>query len=196
MSAQANLAALFTPTQEEIWNENIANWQPIPVHTIPQSMDYLLYAGKKCPKYDATLKKYLKESPEVQRIYSEYADLFPYWSKKSGGNITTITDVYWLYNTLHIEQDHNKSLSDWARKAIEPNGTMEYIATYDFKTYADTPQLARLKSGFLIKEILEHFTQKANSTLQQDRSLWLYSGHDITMTNILNSLRLYEVCFI
>lgn len=70
---------------------------------------------------------------------------------------------------------------------------MEYIATFDFKTYADLPITARLKSGFLLKEMLEHFSQKINSTLEPDRSIWFYSGHDITITNMLNSLRLYEV---
>lgn len=70
---------------------------------------------------------------------------------------------------------------------------MEYIATFDFKTYTDTPQLARLKSGFLLKEIIEHFYQKVNSTLQPNRSVWMYSAHDITITNMLNSLNLYEV---
>lgn len=53
---------------------------------------------------------------------------------------------------------------------------MEYIAKFDYKTYADTTQLARLKSGFLLKEIMDHFSQKINSTLKPDRSMWLYSG--------------------
>lgn len=72
---------------------------------------------------------------------------------------------------------------------------MEYIAQFDYKTYADTPELARLKSGFLLKEMLEHFSQKVNSTLEPNRTLWLYSGHDLTILNMLNSLGLYEVCF-
>lgn len=84
-------------------------------------------------------------------------------------------------------------LPEWAAKAI--NGPMEYIAQFDYKTYADTPELARLKSGFLLKEMLEHFSQKINSTLKPNRSLWLYSGHDLTILNMLNTLGLYEVCF-
>lgn len=192
MSAQANLAGLYPPIEDEVWNKDIM-WHPIPVHTVPQNLDYVLYASKECPKYQVVYDQYLNDSPEVQRIHTEYADLFPFLTKMSGANITTITDVYWLYNTLHIERDHNKSLAHWAEEAIKPNGTMEYIATFDFKTYTDTPQLARLKSGFLIKEILEHFSQKVNSTLQPNRSVWFYSAHDITITNMLNSLGLYEV---
>lgn len=192
MSALVNLAGLYPPTVDEIWNENIM-WHPIPVHTVPQSLDYVLYASKYCPKYQVVYDKYLNDSPEAQRIHTEHADLFPFLTEMSGANITTITDVYWLYNTLDIERDHNKSLAHWAEEVIKPNGTMEYIATFDYKTYTDTPQLARLKSGFLLKEILEHFSQKVNLTLQPNRSVWFYSAHDITITNMLNSLGLYEV---
>lgn len=58
---------------------------------------------------------------------------------------------------------------------------------------ADTKELARLQSGFLLKEIFDRFAQKLNSTLQPDRSLWLYSAHDLTIMCMLNSLGLFEV---
>lgn len=38
MSALSNLAGLFPPTGKQIWNQNI-NWQPIPIHTVPEKMD-------------------------------------------------------------------------------------------------------------------------------------------------------------
>lgn len=69
---------------------------------------------------------------------------------------------------------------------------MEYIGKFDFVLYASTPEMARFASGFLIKEILEHFTQKVNSTLNPDRVLWLYSGHDYSITNALNSFGLFK----
>lgn len=129
MSAQANLAGLFPPTHDdEKWHTNIS-WQPIPgefkfenqvvislknivynftVHTIPWDMDYVLTTGKHCPAYEFAMQKNMKESAEVQRIYSEYADLFQSWSQSSGENVSTITDVFKLYNTLVVEKDHNK----------------------------------------------------------------------------------------
>lgn len=57
----------------------------------------------------------------------------------------------------------------------------------------NTKLLARLTTGFLIREILERFTMKKDSTLSPDRSLWVYSAHDETIFRILMSLRLYEV---
>lgn len=70
---------------------------------------------------------------------------------------------------------------------------MEYIAEIASSTHAATPGLARIKFGFLFKQMLEHFTQKINSTLKPDRSVWLYSGHDLTILNILNGLRIHDV---
>lgn len=109
MSAQANLAGLFAPKAEEIWNKNIL-WQPIPVHTVPRVLDHVLAAKKPCPKYMQAFDDYVKKSAEVQRIYTEYAPLFKYWSEMSGENIETILQAYWLYDTLQIEQYRNKTL--------------------------------------------------------------------------------------
>lgn len=109
MSAQANLAGLFFPGDEEKWNQNIL-WQPIPVHTQPNTWDHILSGGRYCAKYNKLFKKYMKESPEVQRIYSEYKELLAYWSEMSGTNIKTTEDVYYLYSTLTIERDQNKTL--------------------------------------------------------------------------------------
>lgn len=113
MSALANLAGLFPPTtEEEIWNNEI-NWQPIPVHTTPHLLDYVLSGGKECLKYESAYKDYMKESKEVQRIYTEYAHLFTHWSRMTGANISTIPQVNDLYDTIKIEKKYKKKLVEF-----------------------------------------------------------------------------------
>lgn len=107
MSAQANLAGLFTPSDEEKWIDDI-KWQPIPVHTVPRNLDHIIAIEQNCPKYKYLLAKYTNNSDERQRIFTEYADLIAYWSKMSGQNITSTYDIYWLFNTLDIEREQNK----------------------------------------------------------------------------------------
>lgn len=71
---------------------------------------------------------------------------------------------------------------------------MNYIAQLNYQYTTNTPRLARLQSGFFIKEILKHFYEKINGTLQPlDRSLYLYVAHDYTVGNLLNSLKLFKV---
>ncbi|KAJ6635615.1 Testicular acid phosphatase like [Pseudolycoriella hygida] len=190
MSAQACLAGLFPPDDDDKLNGEIL-WQPIPVHTKP------LYSanGTLCEKHDAAYEKFLTESPELQKIYREHADFFTHLTEKSGEDIETVSDVYYLHNTLSIEKSRHLALPDWAEKVMEPNGIAEHLAKLNFTLASANPQLARLKSGILIKEIMDRFTKKLFSALEPNRSLWLYSAHDDTISNILNSLGLFELHF-
>lgn len=107
MSAQTALAGLYPPNEDEKWHNEIL-WQPIPVHTIPWNMDHVLTTGRHCPKFEDALQKYRKESPEVQRIYTEHSDLLVHWTKESGMDISSTRDVFLLHNTLFTEKERNK----------------------------------------------------------------------------------------
>lgn len=87
------------------------------------------------------------------------------------------------------------SLPEWTSKIFLPGGDLEWISNFAFEEATNTKELARLKSGFLLREILDRFNAKANSTLTPNRSIWLYSAHDLTIANMLNSLNLFEVIF-
>lgn len=107
MSAMSNLAGLFPPAGPQVWDADLM-WQPIPVHTMPDSMDYTLAGKRPCPKYDYALKK-LKQSDEFRALDKRFKPLYEYLSKNSGKTVTSITDVQYLYNTLYIEELKNLS---------------------------------------------------------------------------------------
>lgn len=84
------------------------------------------------------------------------------------------------------------SLPEWTKKVF-PGGDLEMLAAKCFQINTSTPELARLKSGFLIREIINRFTDKIASKLMPNRSIWIYSAHDSTIASVLNSLGLFEV---
>lgn len=107
MSAQSLLAGLFPPNSDELWNGNLM-WQPIPVHTAPRDMDYVLNAKDSCPRYDKALKLY-EASPEHQALFEKYKELFEYLEEHTGMPIRTLDDVYKINNTLWIQSINNKA---------------------------------------------------------------------------------------
>jgi lysosomal acid phosphatase len=66
------------------------------------------------------------------------------------------------------------------------------ISARSFATNTYTPELARLKTGPLLKEILDRSTNKTIGKLSPNRSMWVYSAHDTTVANVLNTLGLFE----
>lgn len=64
---------------------------------------------------------------------------------------------------------------------------------FRFSVLTMSPMLARLKVGPILKEIVTRMvhliTNQKNITLQK---LAIYSGHDITIGNILNSLGIFD----
>lgn len=107
MSAQTNLAALYKPTDDEVWDKKL-DWQPIPVHTVPAEFDYTLYCKRECPEYRSAFKKFERKSDEVQKILIDNKDLFKYWSEKCGLKLKRIKHIHKLYKTLSMERAQNK----------------------------------------------------------------------------------------
>lgn len=105
-SALSNLAGLFPPTIDDTWHSDIL-WNPIPVHSIPLDLDYIIHAGRQCPKYDAAFNQFVMESTEVQEIYAKYGETFTYLSEKCGKNLTTFNDILGLYKTFYMENLRN-----------------------------------------------------------------------------------------
>lgn len=48
--------------------------------------------------------------------------------------------------------------------------------------------MVRIRSGFLLKEMLERSFKKVNGTLKPDLSLFVYSAHSSTITTLMNGI--------
>lgn len=189
-SSEVNLAGLFPPKGFQIWNEKL-KWQPVPVHTQPQTDDYLLAGDKRCNHFDYVMLQYMNGT-EYKGFFERYSSLISYLEKYSGMKLPTITDLANLYDVLFIEQLKHKRLPLWAEQVMQPDGDFQYLAFYWYRMFTATPEMKKLRSGYLLKEILDRFTNKTQMQLSPNRSLWMYFGHDITISNMLNSLGVFN----
>lgn len=188
MSAYANLAGFYPPTGKDIWNKNL-NWQPIPVHTT-KGVNDVLSSKQNCPAYDHALSK-LRKSEEFVKMDEKNKRIYKYLTKNAGKKVHNLEGVQKIYNCLFIEELYNKTLPTWT-KSIYPYG-LKSIAAQSFATKTYTRELARLRIGPLLNEIFDRFVNKTISHLIPNRSLHIYSAHDSTIANVLNTLKLFEI---
>lgn len=83
----------------------------------------------------------------------------------------------------------------WALEALV-NKKFKYLAEFYFAMYTQTTLMKTLRMGYLLKEILDRSENKTMSSLNPDRSLWMYFAHDNTIVDLLNGLGVYEVCYL
>ncbi|KAL0112370.1 hypothetical protein PUN28_012004 [Cardiocondyla obscurior] len=181
MSAQALFAGLFVPRFEDEFVPGLT-WTPVPVHSIPRNLDKLITVKAPCPRLENALKQAYAE--EAERSGAKMADYYKELANYTGQNISTITDVEFLYNTLEIEEQHGLQLPEWTRKFY--NNEMREIAARSLAIFTDGVIQKRLRGGPLLKEILKNM-EESRSNSKAKRS-YFYSAHDITIVNVLRAM--------
>uniref|UniRef100_A0A1B6G422 acid phosphatase n=1 Tax=Cuerna arida TaxID=1464854 RepID=A0A1B6G422_9HEMI len=189
MSAASNLAAIYPPKGSQKWNPKL-NWQPIPIHTMPEHLDSVLSGKKPCPAYDRELERVLK-SPEIQALNERFADVYKVLNEYTGRKATTLKDIEYVFNTLYIESLYNFTLPTWT-KSVFPEPMLE-ASKFSFAMSTWTPKLARLKSGLLVQDMIGHLHKKSENKAKPNRNMWIYSAHDSTISSLLNTLGVFDL---
>jgi len=185
MSAEANLAGLYSTDPEISSLPTGLNWRPIPVHTQLTSYDNKLRGGK-CPKR----RKKIKSVQEIIRnaIYSW--KIFPYLTKHSGKKVIEVTDAHYIYDVLQIEESFNLTLPKWTKQVYpEP---LRSIAVLAYPSKCLTPATARLQGGPLLKEMVTHMNNTVQGMSSPREKMFMYSGHDYTIGCLLGSLNIFD----
>ncbi|KAL7729747.1 hypothetical protein ACLKA6_014615 [Drosophila palustris] len=189
MSAQSVLAGLMPPLE----NKNVLPipWQPVAINTLARNDDTLLAQKKPCIKYDNILQKlYKTPPPELQKLNEDNKALFKLLSKNTGKNISNVLDVELLYTTLKTEEEANLALPDWTEN-IYPE-EMRTLVERSYALFTETHLMKRIKGGAFLTEILKKMQNKRRKNLNPDRKIFLYSGHDVTLVNVMNSLGIID----
>lgn len=84
------------------------------------------------------------------------------------------------------------SLPPWAEK-LKSDSDFENLLNFESSIYTRRTECKKIRSGYLLKEILDRSTSKTKSTLLPDRSLWMYFAHYSTIRDMLSSLGLPQV---
>lgn len=74
---------------------------------------------------------------------------------------------------------------------MQPDGDFEYLAARWYQIQTVTKEMQKLKAGFLLREILQQFTDKIQ--LNTTQQLWMYFAHDVTVANMMNTLGFFDV---
>lgn len=197
-SAAINTAALFPPVadSEDRWTEAAGSigtvWQPVPVHTVPLHLDEHLWCGRPCPAYDQLFRHAHQRLIEHYHVHHKH--LMAYVSKHSGSPLRSILDVWSVYDSLTVEAENNLTLPVWTERVFPHDGPLRQVSLAAYTLQTSHPQMARLKFGWLLRDIFGRFEAKsAGKLVPVRRSMWIYSGHDITLSGLLNTLGMYNV---
>jgi len=185
MSAYCTLAGLFPPVGDQIWNTDLL-WQPIPVHTVPKNIDYLLNPDSYCPLYAEIIFETFNSTRALEQM-KKHQDLFDLLTEKSGQNVTSFYDVYDIEGGVQIERWNNLTQPEWLTDQVFEE-MVDVKNIYLSYLHPDN-QTRRLRGGPLLGEMLNNMKSKAADASNQ-REICLYTAHDATIIGLMSAMGL------
>jgi len=188
MTLATVLASFFPPKGTPMeWNTRY-NWQPIPIFSQPLNEDTLLLVRTACPRYFEALQEVM-ELPEVKAEIEPYLEMFKELTKLTGMKIAEPEDAQSLYLTLLAEQEFGLKLPDWTKEYFPDKLQFLTEQSYIYNIY--NTELQKIKAGPFLKKMLTEMKDKREDKLK-DKKLFIYTGHDSTVVNILSALKVWE----
>ncbi|XP_071321083.1 lysosomal acid phosphatase isoform X2 [Trachinotus anak] len=192
MSAEANLAGLYPPSGQQVFNPNL-RWQPIPVHTVPQSEERLLsFPLGDCPRYKQLMND-TEHTQEFINVTTTYQDIIELVRNKTGLNKTSVESVWSVYDTLYCESLHNMSAPDWLTPDVMEK--LRVLKDFGFQVIFGVykqQEKSRLQGGILLSEIVKNLSKMAAPDPKQRLKMMMLSAHDTTVAALQASLMVFN----
>ncbi|XP_052637969.1 lysosomal acid phosphatase [Harpia harpyja] len=192
MSAETNLAGLYPPEGQQMFNPNIS-WQPIPVHTVPESEERLLkFPLTPCPRYEQ-LQNETRHSAEYINKTKENWQFLQMVANETGIRDVSLECVWSVYDTLFCEQAHKMDLPAWVTPDVMTR--LKQLKDFGFEFLFgihNRVEKARLQGGVLLNHIRKNLTKAANVSAHQNLKLLAYSAHDTTLVALQMALDVYN----
>ncbi|CAH0548758.1 unnamed protein product [Brassicogethes aeneus] len=173
MSAMSNLAGLYPPKGQQIWNKDI-KWQPIPVR-----FNLSLQTPENCPVYEDLSNK--AELELFEDICSQHGDILEYLAEKTGAEINDMaTLVYTIIDPLKCEEAQGLKLPKWT-DTVYPKPLVDWVSLY-YSLGTSSSKLAQFRIGPVFQSILDHFENVNEKVI-------MYSSHDSSLVDIVYTLQ-------
>jgi lysosomal acid phosphatase len=185
-SALSFLAA-FMPPQKSYMPFDDLQWQPVPVINIPRELDTIIIQRRDCPRYDVEKEEQLK-SEEIKMHEEANSELYKFLTMKTGENISGFAETEYLHNSLDAMQTAGWTLPTWTA-SVFPSKTKDIAIRY-LKFLTETDFMRKARGGPLITEIINSMTMRSQNKTQ--KSIAIYSGHDVTLVNLMHTLRILD----
>lgn len=153
----------------------------------------MLLVRTPCPRYYEALDEVF-EREEVKKVLADNEQLFKELSEHTGQAVKSADDVQSLYSTLRAEVEYGLKLPAWTNKYYPDQLTNLTDQSYIYNVY--TPELKKFKAGPFLKKMITEQQDKLDEKLKpKDRKLFIYTGHDSSVANILSGLNVWEKQF-
>ncbi|ESN98287.1 hypothetical protein HELRODRAFT_84756 [Helobdella robusta] len=192
MSAYSNLAGLYPPADGQIWNDELA-WQPIPVHTVQNSLDYLLNMEVDCPSYERIYQGVM-HGDEVQQIMTKYKNFFDFVKEKSGKQDVDMSNLWEISDALRCQNIHNFTIPSWAHEKVDGEDvfeTMMFLNGPSFALQYNRDDEARLKGGALVGRSVG-WLLKLTAPIFKFIIIYSLIKHDDTLAALMGTMNIYD----
>ncbi|CAF0743944.1 unnamed protein product [Adineta steineri] len=196
MSAYSNLVGLYSSSENielskdltlaNMWPKTLP-WQPIPVHTVPRSLDHLMGIST-CDRYEELVDE-LRQSSRIQSLNREFQDLFNYLEKHANQSIEDIFIAWDIADTVLIEDIYNVTPS-WVTPSISQQ--LRQLEDLCFYHLFYSSEINRLRGGPLLRDILQNIENLITNNVN-GRKAKIYSGHDTSIAPVLAFLGVNHV---
>ena len=182
---------MFPPNLNETWTTEITGWEPVPIHTLPHSIDNLLVRGNNCPRYNAMCHELWtsRPPPEVVEEKNKYAAFWDEVRRNAGlSPHKPLQDMWFIPDALFVERSNGLTLPSWVNETVYQHLMNYKDLNFQMMVYNQT--LARLAGGNLLNEMRNNM--KAKLAGAKTKRMYVYSAHDDTVAPLLATLKVYN----
>lgn len=189
MSAYSNLAGLFSPQGDQVWDDGIVRWQPIPVATRPHKDDAYLSFGKNCRRYNQLAVTQLTVLWIDMLI--NHADFISFVKNSTGLSMANPYEMYLLTDCLIAERMHNLTWNPWASQPVVFDQLLEFTTNF-MNAFVASSDMIRLKGGVLLNKIINSMSKAADNSKANKPTVFMYSGHNFTVMQLLAARKVFN----